>query len=162
LEPVSWIRGCLALVSRRPRLEGWLRPAHFPAIALPPSRPWPPPGEFRLRGKRIQIPILKSAQENSRTESYPKSGHIRNDYSGTRVDVFRNRGTQVDATNKERRPCTKLARTQLLWFRSKCNGVKTLLCAFRRPSMSLGNPILALINRFPAQRALKNCSQARF
>ncbi len=42
----------------------------------------------------------------------------RNPYSGTRIDVSRNRSIQVDATIRERRPCTKLKRTQELWFRS--------------------------------------------
>jgi hypothetical protein len=40
-------------------------------------------------------------------------------YSGTRVDVSRNRGIQVDATGRERRPSMKFVRTQLLWFRSR-------------------------------------------
>jgi hypothetical protein len=31
-------------------------------------------------------------------------------YSGTRVDVSRNRSVQVDATSRERRPCTMLNR----------------------------------------------------
>jgi hypothetical protein len=31
-------------------------------------------------------------------------------YSGTRVDVSRNRNVQVDATLRERRPCTKFKR----------------------------------------------------
>jgi hypothetical protein len=35
-------------------------------------------------------------------------------YSGTRVDVSRNPSVQVDATPKERRPCTKLNRAFLL------------------------------------------------
>jgi hypothetical protein len=35
-------------------------------------------------------------------------------YSGTRVDVSRNRSVQVEATPRERRPCTKLNRIQLL------------------------------------------------
>jgi len=40
------------------------------------------------------------------------------DYSETRVDVSRNHSAQVDATIRERQPCTKFNRTQLLWFRS--------------------------------------------
>src|ERR1035441_4899381 len=40
-------------------------------------------------------------------------------YSGTRVDVSRNRSIQVDATARERRPSMRPNRTQLLWFRSR-------------------------------------------
>jgi hypothetical protein len=39
-------------------------------------------------------------------------------YSGTRIGVPRSRGTQVDATDRERQPSTKLNRAQSFWFRS--------------------------------------------
>ncbi len=41
-------------------------------------------------------------------------------YSETRVEVSRKHSTQVDATFGERRPCAKLKKIQLLWFRSNC------------------------------------------
>jgi len=40
------------------------------------------------------------------------AGAVYSGCSGTRVDVPRNRRTQVDATIREWRPCTKLNRTQ--------------------------------------------------
>ena len=53
-------------------------------------------------------------------------------YSGTRVDVSRNRNTKVDATPRERRPCIELKSTQELWFRSRGTDARTSphgLCA---------------------------------
>ena len=40
-------------------------------------------------------------------------------YSKTRDDVSRNHSTQVDATNRERRPWTKLIRIEYPWFCSR-------------------------------------------
>src|SRR5208337_464047 len=40
-------------------------------------------------------------------------------YSESRITVPRNRSTQVDATNRERRPGTKQIRAHQLWIRSR-------------------------------------------
>src|ERR1019366_6626961 len=75
-------------------------------------------------------------------------------YSGTRVDVSRNRSIQVDATTRERRPSMRPNRTQLLWFRSKTAAT---------PSPSLAE-LLALLGRHPLpgfRRYPAGCRAAR-
>jgi hypothetical protein len=44
---------------------------------------------------------------------------VRRGYSETRVGVSRKHCTKVDATIRERRPCTKLTGPHELWFRSR-------------------------------------------
>jgi len=46
-------------------------------------------------------------------------------YSETRVNVSRSHCTQVDATNKERRPFTTVNRPHQLWFHSDRGALKT-------------------------------------
>ena len=65
--------------------------------------------------------------------------NLRHDYSETRVAVSRRHSPKVDATIRERRPCTKLTGPQELWFRSKAcacgNTQSTRLYSLRKNSI---------------------------
>ena len=99
---------------KTPRREAPLRFPSLPVKARSPQWFEHAEGTFARRTHKTSSSRGRKTQEMKRSLAY----RFIRFYSETRVGVSRRHSTQVDATIRERRPCTRLAGPQELWFRS--------------------------------------------